>query len=585
MSANPEPVEAQQAKQHLDEATGELVSKQELKRRLKQRERDAKAAEKRQATATAAAAEGLAAPEELDPAKYFDNRCADLVAKRDTGVLDAWPHKFPVDTTVPEFIAAYKDKLRPGETDFSTTVSLAGRIMSIRTLGAKLVFYTILSNNRTLQVFAQYPQGDAHKIAYDWDLVHATLRRGDHLGVTGHPCVTNHAELSILPTNIVLLAPCLRMLPNGPKALADPETRFRSRYLDLFLNNTSELILKRSRIIAFIREYMASVQRFNEIETPMLQTIHGGASAQPFVTRSNDLGNQVYLRIAPELFLKRAVVGGIDRVFEINKNFRNESSDQTHSPEFTMMEAYAAYWDLYDMMAFVEDLVSRLAKWYNVTFNGVAEDSPDAYRLAFHSHKGKDYSINFRPPWRRVSMVEELERILGVALPRPLDGPACNAFLVRLLADKAIACTPPHTTARLLDKLVEHYLETLTSDPLFIMDHPILMSPLTKPHRSKPELSERFEVFISCFEISNAYTELNNSMIQRENFVSQSKDKAQGDGEAMEYDEDFCRCLDYGLPPCGGIGIGIDRLVMLLTNQSAIREVIAFPLMANLGGN
>lgn len=571
---------------HLDPVTGEHVSKNELKKRQRQREKEREREER---------ARERASDEKVDPSKYFENRSAELIKLRETGVLNAWPHKFAVDLTLPAFRKAYGG-LTPEETDFSQEVSIAGRIMSIRGAGAHLVFYTIGGEGVTVQLYAQHlpdlkGDGDSNlegndprlRIRFDWELVHSTLRRGDVVGARGYPTVTKRGELSLVPLDLVLLSPCLRMLPNGPRALQDPDVRFRQRYLDFIVNGTGDTILRRSKIISFIRKFMIDRKDFIEVETPMLQTIHGGASAQPFICHSNDLGQDIYLRIAPELFLKRLVVGGLDRVFEINKNFRNESADQTHSPEFTMMEAYAAYWDLYDMCDLIEELISELVRWYNITFNGVRlPDAKNHYKVHFRSHRGDDYDIDFSRPWRRVSIIDELEKILSVTFPRPLDSSECNAFLLALLAEKKIECTPPYTTARLIDKLVEVYLETLTPNPIFLMDHPILMSPLAKPHRSKPELTERFEVFISCFEISNAYTELNNSLIQRENFQAQARDKSSGDLEAMEYDEDFCKCLDYGLPPTGGIGIGIDRLVMLLTNSANIRDVIAFPLMGNI---
>ncbi|EET00046.1 Lysyl-tRNA synthetase [Giardia duodenalis ATCC 50581] len=570
-------------KRHLDEVTGEYVSKNELKRRQKLREKEAKGSTHPTQSVEPGSERANDTLEELDPTKYFENRKNELLALQRSGKLNPWPYKFAVEMTLAEFRKRYEGKCSLGEMA-EEQVSVAGRIHSIRTSGAKLVFYTIHGDNDRLQIFAHIPKDTSPiKLEFDWDIVIPTLHRGDIVGVRGYPTTTKSGELSIIPVQLVLLSPCLHMIPNSPTALTDLNTRFRQRYLDFIINNTGQKIVQRSGIINFIRRFMIDQRKYLEVETPMLQTIHGGAAAQPFVCKSNDLGHDVYLRIAPELFLKRLVVGGLNRVFEINKNFRNESSDQTHSPEFTMMEAYSAYDDLEDMCDLIEDLVSKLVRWYNITYNKVRlPDEKKHYKLTFVSHKGDTYEIDFSRPWRRVPIIETLEKMLEIKFPRPLDGEECNAFLINLLERLNLECKPPLTTARMLDKLVENYLETLTPNPIFLMYHPVLMSPLAKPHRSIPELAERFEVFISCFEISNAYTELNNPIVQRENFQAQVRDKAAGDVEAMEYDEDFCKCLDYGLPPTGGIGVGIDRLVMLLTNSSTIREVIAFPLMGRL---
>lgn len=607
MSADaPQQSEAPQAGQtqkenlHLDEATGEYVSKSELKRRMKQREKEKAAAEKAAAKASsqagaqssgAAGQEAAPKAEEVDPSKYFDNRCTDMLELQKSGRLNPWPYKFEVSHTLAQVRSQYFERLKAGEeipAGPEGDVRVAGRIVSVRAAGKKLVFYTLQARDASIQIFCQrQDSGDAADAAkehtYDWDLVHSTLRRGDVVGAVGRPMLTKTGELSVAARDLVLLSPCLRMLPLGRNVMTDPDVRFRNRALDLFVNGTSELVVKRSEIIRFIRNFMHDEYGFFEVETPILQTIHGGATAEPFETRSNDLGHTVYLRIAPELYLKRLIVGGIERVFDIGKNFRNESSDQTHSPEFTMMEAYASYWDLYDMQRLIERLCESLVRWYNKTFNGLAEDDPRSTRVKFTSHKGQEYDIDFKAPWKKVSMIAEMEKILGKTFPRPLDGPECHAFLEKLLEEHGITCAV-HTTNKMLDKLSSTFLETLTPNPLFVMDHPAVMSPLAKPHRSLPEMTERFEVFVANFEIANAYTELNNSLIQRANFEKQLQEKEQGDVESMKQDDEFCRALDYGMPPTGGIGVGIDRLIMILTGQGLIREIIPFPLMANLSG-
>jgi len=578
---------------HLDEATGERVSKSELKRRLKQREREKAAAEKALAKAesqgsAATGPESTSKAEEVDPSKYFDNRCAELLELQQSGRLNPWPYKFEVTHTLAAVREQYFDRLKAGEeipAGPEGEVRVAGRIVSIRASGKNLVFYTLQSRDASIQLFCQRQGagdlGQQGTHTYDWDLVHSTLRRGDVVGAVGRPMLTKTGELSVAVQDLVLLSPCLRMLPLGRNVMTDPDTRFRNRAIDLFVNGTSDLIVKRSEIIRFIRNFLHDQYGFFEVETPILQAIHGGATAEPFETRSNDLGHSVYLRIAPELYLKRLIVGGIERVFDLGKNFRNESSDQTHSPEFTMMEAYASYWDLYDMQRFIERLCESLVKWYNHRFSGIPEDDPRSTCVQFTSHRGQKYDIDFKAPWKKVSMIAELERILGKTFPRPLDGPECHAFLEKLLEEHGITCAV-HTTNKMLDKLSSTFLETLTPNPMFVMDHPAVMSPLAKPHRSLPEMTERFEVFVANFEIANAYTELNNSIIQRANFEKQLGEREQGDVESMKQDDEFCRALDYGMPPTGGIGVGIDRLIMILTGQGLIREIIPFPLMANL---
>ncbi|CAK9100990.1 unnamed protein product [Durusdinium trenchii] len=325
----------------------------------------------------------------------------------------------------------------------------------------------------------------------------------------------------------------------------------------------------RSAVTNFIRRYLQE-RGFLEVETPMMNTIAGGASAKPFITKHNELDMDLYMRIAPELYLKMLVIGGLDRVFEIGRNFRNEGIDLTHNPEFTTCEFYMAYADYEQMMNITEELISSMVL-----------DLTGGYVIQYHPHgPDKDaVEIDFTPPWPRVSMVEEIEKQTGKALPRSFEADSAREVLDDLVKSLKLECPPPRTAPRLLDKLCGHFIEDRIVNPTFITEHPQVMSPLAKWHRSKEGLTERFEMFVMGKELCNAYTELNDPEKQLACFQEQALAKSQGDEEAQTVDEGFVTALEHGLPPTGGCGCGIDRLVMLLADKNNIKEVILFPAM------
>lgn len=330
----------------------------------------------------------------------------------------------------------------------------------------------------------------------------------------------------------------------------------------------------RAKIISYVRQFLDQLD-FLEIETPMMNMIAGGASANPFVTHHKDQNMQLYMRIAPELYHKMVVVGGLDRVYEIGRQFRNEGIDSSHNPEFTTCEFYMAYADYNDIMNITEKLLSGMAKCIHGT-----------YKIKYHPYgadieNSAELEIDFTPPFRRIQMIPALEEILCVKFPDAIDFVTDSAklFLNNLCEQHSVECPAPRTAARLLDKLVRHFLEDICIHPTFICDYPQIMSPLAKCHRSIPGLTERFELFVMKKEVANAYTELNDPMVQRERFEQQASNKKAGDNEAQMIDENFCTALEYGLPPTGGCGIGIDRLTMFLTDSNDIKEVLLFPAL------
>ena len=525
---------------------------------------------------------------------YKDNRLRDLKELEAMG-LEIYPHVFqsnglPV-TSTSECRSKY-DNLEKGE-HIETTVALMGRIYSIRSSSKNLVFFDLFDEGHKIQVMANIKayQGSERetdgKSAEDHASRNASLfrtitklmREGDNIGVCGTVCKTKLGELSVLPSYMQILSPCLHQVPHGNRVhegnvgLTNPETRYRKRYLDLMVNaEVSKIFITRSKVLQFIRRYLTDLG-FLEVDTPVLDVMAGGAIAKPFVTRSNSLNTDMYMRVAPELYLKMLVIGGLNRVFEIGRQFRNEAADHTHNPEFTSCEFYMRGADYLDLMDINEDMYRRLVK--EVTGDYVVKHT-------IRSETGnEDIFIDFSGKFGRIDMIPALEETLGEKFPAPntFTSEDARIYFDALCMKNHVDCTPPRTTARLLDKLVGHFIEPLCVNPTFVYGHPQIMSPLAKWDRDRPGLTERFELFINGMEYSNAYTELNDPAKQLNCFESQGADRAAGDDEAHPVDNRFIEALEHGLPPTGGWGCGVDRLCMLLSNVDTIREVILFPAM------
>ena len=433
-------------------------------------------------------------------------------------------------------------------------VSIAGRMVSRRIMG-KASFAHLLDAKGRIQVYCK--RDDLGEEAYD---AFKTFDIGDIIGVKGFVFVTRTGEISVHAEAITLLSKSLRPLPEKFHGLKDSELRYRQRFVDLIVNpDVRDMFQKRSRIISEIRRRMDE-RGFIEVETPVLNTTASGASARPFVTHHNTLDLDMYLRIATELHLKECIVGGLERVYEIGRLFRNEGMDAMHNPEFTTIEAYQAYTDYHGMMELAEDLISRCC----LAVNGTTQ-------ITY-----QEMAIDLTPPFARVTMNEAVRQVTGVDFYGcPTDEEARGQAKVLKLEVKDKAATRGKLLAAAFDAFVE---ETLIQ-PTFIIDYPVEISPLSKRKPSAPHITERFELFIGGHEYANAFSELNDPVDQRGRFVQQANERAKGDDEAMMIDEDFCLALEYGMPPTGGIGIGIDRLVMLLTNAASIRDVLLFPTM------
>jgi lysyl-tRNA synthetase class 2 len=441
--------------------------------------------------------------------------------------------------------------------------TIAGRMMSLRRMG-KAAFAHVEDSSGRIQIYVR--KDDVSEQQFE---IFKLCDIGDLVGVSGTVVKTRTGEITVQAKQFSLLSKNLRPIPivkekvEGDRkivfdAFADKEMRYRQRYVDLIVNpDVREVFVKRSKVINSMREYLTG-RGFLEVETPILQPLYGGATARPFTTHHNTLAMTLYLRIANELYLKRLIVGGYDGVFEFSKDFRNEGMDRFHNPEFTMMEVYVAYQDYHFMMDLVEEM-----------FGKIALDLYGTYKI---SYQGEE--IDLSPPWPRIPLLETIEKETGYDLYEK------NLDALREIAEKLhIKTDDTWGEGKIIDEIFSERVEPKLIQPVFITDHPLSLSPLAKKHRDKPGLVERFEPFIASKEMGNAFTELNDPIDQRERFMAQLELKERGDEEAQPLDEDFLRALEYGMPPTAGLGVGIDRLVMLMTDQYSIRDVLLYPQM------
>ena len=468
--------------------------------------------------------------------------------------IDPYPPRFHRTHTNREAVDWYeKAEARRGEGYHSRKrLALAGRVTALRDMG-KAAFLDLRDGSQRLQV---HLRSDVLKESYS---LLETLDLGDFLGVEGSMFRTRRGEVTLQARSIVLLAKSHRPPPEKWHGLRDVEIRYRQRYLDLIANPDVKSVFQgRSKIISTVRNFMDG-RGYIEVETPVMVPVAAGAMAQPFVTKHNALDRVLYLRIATELYLKRLIIGGLDRVYEIGRIFRNEGIDMDHNPEFTMLESYEAYADYNDIMELVEQMVSTAAR----TVNGSA-------KATFHGHE-----IDFTPPWRRLSLTGELKKA-GL----DIEELSQTEDLVTAARAKGVETAGLESRGRIIDKLIGSLVEPNLIQPAFLVDYPVEMSPLAKAKGDDPRYAERFEAFAGGMEIANSFTELNDPEVQRERFQEQENlRKAFGDEDFDRLDEDFLTAMEYGMPPTGGLGVGIDRLVMLLTGQDTIRDVVLFPQM------
>ena len=489
-----------------------------------------------------------------DQASTLNDERATRLAKR-AALFEAGQNPYPEHSELEDYVADIEAKyaeLADGE-DTEDVVKIAGRVVAKRGQG-KIMFIVVRDATAEIQLFCRI--NDMDEAA--WSTLKA-LDLGDILGVTGVVVRTQRGQLSVAPKSATLLAKAVRPLPEKFHGLSDKETRYRQRYVDLIANDdVRETFRKRSQILSTFRRFMES-DGYMEVETPILQTIQGGATAKPFITHFNALDQECYLRIATELHLKRCIVGGFERVFEIGRIFRNEGMDLTHNPEFTTMEAYRAFSDLEGMKALAQGVIKAANK---------AIGNPEVIEY-------QDQTIDLSGEWASRPMTDIVSDVLGkqVTIDTPVEELAAAA------REKGLEIKPEWTAGKIIAEIYDELGEDTIVNPTFVCDYPIEVSPLAKRFEDDPRLTHRFELVIAGHEYANAFSELNDPVDQAERFAAQMAEKAGGDDEAMEYDEDYVRALEYGMPPAGGIGIGIDRVVMLLTNQASIRDVLLFPHM------
>jgi lysyl-tRNA synthetase class 2 len=467
--------------------------------------------------------------------------------------LNLYPSGFRRDITVEEVVHRFGTMDQSALEQITDTFTLAGRVMSIRDFG-KAVFIHIKDGSGQLQAYIR-----KDRVGDDSFEIFTFIDIGDHVGLTGQLFRTKTEELTLLANSVVLLSKCQRPLPEKYHGLIDVETRYRQRYLDLIVNDTvRQTFVIRSRIIQTIREFF-DTQGFIEVETPMMQSIPGGATARAFQTHHHALDMDLYLRVAPELYLKRLVVGGLERIYELNRNFRNEGISTNHNPEFTMLEFYVAYATYDDLMELTEKLFVYLLK--------------KLFGQLTVKYQGN--LVDFTPPWPRISLTDSLKDIGGIAEDVLSDSQA----LRDLARAKAVEVEDNEDIGSVLVRLFEHIVEPQLMQPTFVVNYPVEVSPLSRRKDENSEIAERFELFVAGKEIVNGFSELNDPDDQRERFLKQASLRDSGDEEALSMDEDYLKALEYGLPPTAGEGIGIDRLVMILTDSPSIRDVILFPQM------
>jgi len=474
-------------------------------------------------------------------------RIAKLHQLRELGI-EPYPARVCVTHTIAQALEAYKQ----ASDDEPVSVHTAGRLVSLRIMG-RASFAHIADGSGRIQIYLR--QDSVGKEAYQ--LFRRLIDLGDFIRVEGYLFRTRTGEITIHVRSWKLLSKALRPLPEKFHGLRDVETRYRQRYLDLLANAwVREIFVKRTQIVRTLRQLLDD-RGFMEVETPILQPLYGGAAARPFVTYHNALDRKLYLRIADELYLKRLIIGGFDKVYEIGHNFRNEGISTKHNPEFTVIEIYQAYADYHDMMALVEYLYSEIAR--RVLGSPVI------------TYQGQE--IDLTPPWRRVTMRDAILEASGIDIMAHSDYDS----LWEAAQSKEIKLTKQPNWGKLVEKLFEETVEPTLIQPTFIVDYPVEISPLAKKKPDDERFVERFEYFIGTLECGNAFTELNDPLDQRKRFEAQVRDSRAGDEEAHPMDEDFLIAMEHGMPPTGGLGFGIDRLVMLFTDQSSIREVILFP--------
>jgi lysyl-tRNA synthetase class 2 len=462
--------------------------------------------------------------------------------------IDPFGHSFFRTHKIKDLIENNKN-LQVGEC-CQGKVSIAGRLMALRTHG-KAIFANIEDVSGRIQIYIK-----SNKIGENAFKLFSKIGIGDILGVSGLIFKTRTGEVTIFVEEFILLCKSVRSLPEKWHGLKDVEIRYRKRYLDLMVNpSVREIFIKRSKVIQSIRNFLDS-KGFLEVETPIMQPIPGGATARPFITHHNALHRDFYLRIAPELYLKRLLVGGLEKVYELSRNFRNEGISTKHNPEFTMLELYEAYGDYHSMMQITEELIVYILK--NVL---------DSLEIEYRGNK-----IDFTLPWKRISMYKAIEDAVGIRVDKisPKD-------FSKVVKKFNLNTKSNINRGEIINELFEKYVEPTLIQPTFVIDYPLELSPLSKQNKDNPELVERFELFISSMELVNAFTELNDPEEQKRRFEEQVAKKEAGDMESHFMDKDYVEALEYGMPPAGGLGLGIDRLMMLLTNSDSIKEVILFP--------